>query len=972
VQCLRRDAVIKKLLILMMGIIVLWIFIPGNTVKAADRESGFSKIEDQIYATLVSEGYSHAGACGVLGNIYAENPAFIADLEANDGATYGLFQWTDTGKRRRRMIIWCNNHLLESDTITGQMAFAIHEIEGGDAIASRLSDYLKATENAKEAAMEFAVGFERCIGTTKNSVDDGIYEGNLYPEYSGSSYQALAKRMEAAERYDEGFSNYKLRKRDILPIREALDRGIVDEVEDNIEITILKSFDIKPQYSPWKLWLYRLVCILIGYAFGCILVEDIIARQVRHASIFEIGDKVPHFRNVYKYLGRKEALVEILLEVIKMGLAFLIAYLVTKGALLQSTILWTGLGAVLGHDFPVWNKFRGGYGVVLTGIVFIAYLPLWGSISCALGIISAIVLKSFPVGALVNSVLMIPFVFAERGWVSGLLVMIFAVLIIVRQYKTIVRFFRKHGEKIRIAGYFRSDRTKRAAKNRHKEPDVKADRKSSTKDFSEELQELRELTFVEEDFEANDFEYEYVNANPDVLDGPEEEYEDNIEPDEGYNTEYNIKYNTNQTADLMPDSYNELLTEESEIPNVGKADDSIVSDLDELEFIDIDDYAMEELREIDRKYTSGYGLVREIEFTDEELDSYESELEYYGEEIFALHLENDNSDEKADSFGNNNSYEEHGSYESNESFVDHEAYENQNLYESNNSYINEDFAADIEAGTSVNEEPVSDGYVYTEEFVYEGQSIFDDYLPQPYGKVVEAPEADGEESLKFENGIEVAVPFSSENVKIEPIDMPISEPAEETVEEAESDFGIQNGTDYTEESEVEIEENNITETETNNIVEVEAENVNITITDNRMDFQKDQASKMDSSMKSMQMPEQEKVRDQEQVQEQVQKVPVKGHTISLVNTPHNSYGVKDNPFDGYYSKEAERKNEPKLDTSLTQLSRSNFTYDKKEKTFSVRPDNELGRTICVSEKKTGARNPYSTDPVVVNKISRNK
>lgn len=48
--------------------------------------------------------------------------------------------------------------------------------------------------------------------------------------------------------------------------------------------------------------------------------------------------------------------------------------------------LWAGLGAVLGHNFPLWRGFRGGKGVAVTCAALILFSPLWGTAACLSGL----------------------------------------------------------------------------------------------------------------------------------------------------------------------------------------------------------------------------------------------------------------------------------------------------------------------------------------------------------------------------------------------------------------------------------------------------------------------------------------------------------------------------------------------------------------------------------------------------------
>lgn len=404
--------------------------------------SGFSEIEDKIYTTLISSGYSHAGACGIMGNMSVENPEFIPDLEANHGATYGLFQWSDVGNRKTNLFNWCNNRILHPKKVEGQLAFAIYELSGGDTIAAKANDYLKNTTDSTVAAMEFAAGFERCIGSTSNPKNDSKYNGLIYPERKGSTYQALAKRISKANEYDLAYKDFEILPENVLNIKQIPTAGLIAELEDKIEKESIPTV-VPVVIDKSLIWKSKILCLLIGYLFGMILISEFFNYKHKLKKKFSIGNKIPDLQSVLKNIGYKEAFIMFACDVIKCYLAFLICFLITKGILYRDLFLWCGLGLILGNDFPFWNKFKGSIGITIALIIILSYMPIWGIICIILGLIAAVIAKSFPIGALCITILASIFSFFCRGIISGIIILVILSILIIKYHKLITKKIRK-------------------------------------------------------------------------------------------------------------------------------------------------------------------------------------------------------------------------------------------------------------------------------------------------------------------------------------------------------------------------------------------------------------------------------------------------------------------------------------------------------------------------------------------------
>ena len=134
----------------------------------------------------------------------------------------------------------------------------------------------------------------------------------------------------------------------------------------------------------------RLVSLIIGYALGCILTADVVSRHFAHKTVFDLGVGNPGMANVGHELGHKAAACVLAGDIAKTLAAWLIARALFPAAA-DVAGLWAGLGSTLGHNYPVWHRFRGGKGVTTTCSAIILAAPVIGVVSCLLGSATVVV-----------------------------------------------------------------------------------------------------------------------------------------------------------------------------------------------------------------------------------------------------------------------------------------------------------------------------------------------------------------------------------------------------------------------------------------------------------------------------------------------------------------------------------------------------------------------------------------------------
>ena len=85
--------------------------------------------------------------------------------------------------------------------------------------------------------------------------------------------------------------------------------------------------------------------------------------------------------NAFRTLGKKAGILTFLGDFFKAVIPMVIVARFVYKDLDYSDllVLYTGFGAVLGHNFPFWLKFKGGKGIAVTAGVIVAFNP-WATI----------------------------------------------------------------------------------------------------------------------------------------------------------------------------------------------------------------------------------------------------------------------------------------------------------------------------------------------------------------------------------------------------------------------------------------------------------------------------------------------------------------------------------------------------------------------------------------------------------------
>jgi len=177
-------------------------------------------------------------------------------------------------------------------------------------------------------------------------------------------------------------------------------------------------------------WSFALV-VLGGYLLGSIPFGLLLTKVAGLGDIRNVGSGNIGATNVLRTGNRGLAAATLVLDGAKGAVAVWAGTLVVIPQASEIGGLVAGAGAVLGHNFPLWLKFRGGKGVATTLGMMLGAVPIVGAMATVTWIAMAIIFRYSSLAALIalamapvfalllgmNNPALMFFALAVLGWV---------------------------------------------------------------------------------------------------------------------------------------------------------------------------------------------------------------------------------------------------------------------------------------------------------------------------------------------------------------------------------------------------------------------------------------------------------------------------------------------------------------------------------------------------------------------------
>lgn len=195
----------------------------------------------------------------------------------------------------------------------------------------------------------------------------------------------------------------------------------------------------------------RIYCLAIGYVFGLFQTAYIYGR-LNGIDIREYGSGNAGMTNTLRVLGKKAGFIVLAGDILKCVLAVVAARLVFGKQYPEISYLlalYAAAGAILGHNFPFYLKFKGGKGIAATGGLILSFHWIFILVEVPLFLAVFFISHYVSLGSLlVYAVFMIELVAAGQLGVFGMSQAHLNEMYLIGAFLTIMAFY-KHKENIK-------------------------------------------------------------------------------------------------------------------------------------------------------------------------------------------------------------------------------------------------------------------------------------------------------------------------------------------------------------------------------------------------------------------------------------------------------------------------------------------------------------------------------------------
>ncbi len=189
--------------------------------------------------------------------------------------------------------------------------------------------------------------------------------------------------------------------------------------------------------------------IILLYLSGSIPFSFIIPKALKGVDIRQFGSGNVGATNVIRNLGKKIGILCMILDALKVYIPLMIMQTVLKDYVYKDLFLClAAIAGIIGHDFSIFLRFRGGKGVACTMGTFFALHWLTGALFLLTALSIALSTRIMSLASLTSLTLAVIFVFPiTQNWYYFALYLVLCLFSFFQHRKNIIRLLQRKENK---------------------------------------------------------------------------------------------------------------------------------------------------------------------------------------------------------------------------------------------------------------------------------------------------------------------------------------------------------------------------------------------------------------------------------------------------------------------------------------------------------------------------------------------
>lgn len=189
--------------------------------------------------------------------------------------------------------------------------------------------------------------------------------------------------------------------------------------------------------------------IVISYLLGSISFSFLLTKWIKGVDIRDYGSGNAGATNTSRVLGKGPAVVVFLLDALKGMAAVGLGYWMADGVDTDVVMTVCGIAAIIGHNWPIFLRFRGGKGIATTVGVTVLISFTTALIAGVCAILFILITRYVSVGSLIfTSIVPLSLWLLDFSHVLVWLMLIVAIMAIWRHKQNLINLFKGKERKI--------------------------------------------------------------------------------------------------------------------------------------------------------------------------------------------------------------------------------------------------------------------------------------------------------------------------------------------------------------------------------------------------------------------------------------------------------------------------------------------------------------------------------------------